>query len=641
MSKIDLKSLDRSIGSAREYLFSRQSSDGFWMGKLEADVTVAADYVLLMRILGKRNIQREKRAVNFMLRHQKANGSWSLYWGGEGNLDVTLRAYFSLKMCGIPPGLDHMAKAKKFILENGGIERTNTYTKIMLALFGQCSWEKVPEIPPEIIFLPRWFYINIYDFASWARATIMAFSIIISLKPVFRIEENRNIFDLYTDRKNFNGTGPLRERRTGTLGSMFLMLNRALKVWDRMPGTLKLGRKTAVKRVEKWVLDHQEEDGSWGGIMLPWLFSLIALKYLGYKNSHPVMKKGLAGLEDFVIEDSNEFLLQPATSPIWDTAWAIIALRRSGIPKNDPRLIKSAEWLLGQQVNTEGDWKIRNPRSQPGCWSFEFKNKFYPDIDDTSKVCLALRLVDLPQNGKKEDAIGRGVKWVLDMQNKDGSWAAFDRDNSKRLLASIPFADFIPPLDFGSPDITGHVLYILSELGYCPIIDKKYILRALKYLKSSQKKDGSWYGRWGVNYIYGTSKVLQAFDVLASNGFLNGEYAPQIEDSLDWLRKCQNDDGGWGESCKSYDMGKYCHLDESTPSQTAWALLGLMSRNGSGSQILNGIEYLMNSQQKDGSWDEKHYTGGGFPGTFYLKYELYKDYFPLLTLGKFKDIRKE
>jgi len=636
MLKIGDKKLDICIDKAKEYLFSKQHEDGYWIGLLEADVTVVTDFIPLMRIFSIRDESREKKAIKYALERQNKDGSWSLFHGGSGSLDVTIRTYLGLKISGISPDQEYMKAAKKFILDNGGIEAANTYTKIILSLFGQYSWKGIPEIPPEIIYLPRWSYINIYDFASWTRATIMAFSIILSLKPVYKLKEEEMILDLYKNNAHIKKPVPFKASGPGSLGNIFITLNTAFKMWERLPENMKLGREAAMKKVEKWILDHQEDDGSWGGIMLPWLFSLIALKYLGYSNDHPVMEKGLSGLEDFIMEDSTSFVLQPATSPVWDTAWAIIALRKSGISADDPSLVKAANWLLDKQVHVEGDWKIKTPHNEPGCWSFEFENKFYPDVDDTAKVSLAIDLVDTGGKREKNRAIEKAMSWVLNMQNRDGSWAAFDRDNNKKLLRDIPFADFITPLDFGSPDITGHVLYVMGELGLTGTEYSRYISKALTYLKKSQRKDGSWYGRWGVTFIYGTSKVLQSLEVLKKEGYLLTGFEKPIERSLQWLRAVQNDDGGWGEDCRSFDTDIYCALGKSTASQTAWAILGMMESGTGDPAVKKAVDYLTDTQTGEGSWSEDHYTGGGFPGTFYLRYELYKDYFPLMALGKYR-----
>ncbi len=632
MLKTDSEKILKNIKKSREYLFSRQHEDGYWVGLLEADVSVVSGFIPLIRFLGIRNKRREEKAVNYLLEKQNSDGSWSMFWNGSGSIDVTIQTYFGLKMCGLDKDSSCMAKARKFVLENGGIEASNAYTKIILALFGQYSWDAIPEIPPEIIFLPDWFFINIYDFASWTRSTIMAFSIIIALKPLHKLEKDEQILELYKNRKNLDNPKQVKEKNIYSLGNLFILLNKAFKIWDKLPKRVKIGRDIAIKKVEKWIIDRQEDDGSWGGIMLPWLFSLIALKCLGYNNGHPVMKKGFKGLEDFIEEDSDKIILQPATSPVWDTAWAVIALSDSGIKKNDSRLVKAANWLLEKQVKIKGDWKVKNPNTDTGCWSFEFENKNYPDIDDTAIVCLALSKVKLADERRKNRAIRKGINWVLDMQNKDGSWAAFDRDNNKKILRHIPFADFITPLDFGSPDITGHVLAVLGKLGY--LNNTKAVMRAINYIKPNQEEDGSWYGRWGVNYIYGTSKVLQAIEDV--NKKFGGRLDKNIKKAVSWFKRHQNDDGGWGESCVSYDNYQYEHLGESTASQTAWAVLGLMSAEGASDEVARGIDFLINTQKEDGSWEEKYYTGGGFPGAFYLKYEFYKDYFPLMALARFK-----
>ena len=642
--KIDYKKLENAIAKSQEYLLSRQHEAGYWSGLLEADASVVSGFILLMRILGERNIEREKKAYNYLTRRQNKDGSWSFFWKGEGSLDVTVQTYFCLKMIGAPMQHELMQRARNFILNNGGIEETNTYTKIILALFGQYPWKALPKIPPEIIFLPRWFYISIYDFASWTRATIVAFSVILTLKPVFYISKEEHILELYADEKNFKSGAPFRVKKHAGIENLFIAFNGAIGLFEKMPSSLKISRKKALKKVEEWILEHQEDDGSWGGIMLPWLFSLIALKYLGYGIDSPAMKKGLNGLEDFIIEDSQTLVLQPATSPIWDTAWTLIALRESGFDKNDKYLKKGAMWLLSKQVKTCGDWKIKNPKTRPGCWSFEFENRFYPDIDDTAIVCYALNSVKLENEEEKNEALRAGIQWILDMQNRNGSWAAFDRNNHKKLLSHIPYADFITPLDFGSPDITAHVIYVLRKLK--PDLNQEFlrtkdflkrIRRGFNYLAKSQKSDGSWYGRWGVNYLYGTSKVMQSFCEIENLIFIDS-FKQSVIKAKKWLETCINQDGGWGESCSSYEQDKFIPLKISTASQTAWAVTGLLCLDRNSAGVLRGINFLIETQKSDGSWDEEYFTGGGFPKAFYLRYELYKDYFPLLALGKYQSM---
>ena len=633
MLTTDRKTVSKNIHKTQCYLLSKQHGKGYWVGLLEADASVVSGFIPLARFLGIEDKKREEKAVNYLLERQNRDGSWSMFYGGQGSIDVTIQTYFGLKVMGLEAESRPLSRARKFILDRGGIEKANTYTKIILALFGQYSWQGLPEVPPELIYFPSWFFVNIYDFASWTRATIMAFSIISSFKPSYRLEHSQAVFELYKHRQKIKRPDPYRAKCVCCLGNLFLVLDRAFKIWDSLPQKAKPGRARAVRRVEEWIIGHQEKDGSWGGIMLPWLFSLIALKCLGYSNSHPVMARSLAGLEDFIAEDDRQIILQPAASPVWDTAWSVIALRQSGISADNEQLVRAARWLMDRQVTTEGDWKVNNPRTRPGCWSFEFENRHYPDIDDTVIVCMALSLVSLPGEEEKKEAISRGINWVLDMQNKDGSWAAFDRDNNKKLIRDIPFADFITPLDFGSPDITAHVLWVLAWLGYQENISP--VKKALKYIMHSQKEDGSWYGRWGVNYIYGTSKVLQAVN---SMGPSQGPAGLCTHKARSWLESIQNGDGGWGESCLSFEKGNYYPLGKSTASQSAWALLGLMASGGITEAVRRGISYLAGTQQSDGSWNEDYYTGGGFPRAFYLKYEMYKDYFPLMAMSRYNEI---
>jgi squalene-hopene/tetraprenyl-beta-curcumene cyclase len=633
MLTIELRQLDEAISKTQEYLLSRQNKKGYWVGILEADATVVSGFIPLLRFLNIRDEEFEKKAINYIFKRQNDDGSWSTFYKGPGNINATVQTYFGLKMCGITAQDERMKKAKEFVLKCGGIEETNTFTKIMIALFGQYAWKGLPEIPPEFIFLPKWFFINIYECASWTRATIMALCIILALKPVHRLEKGEEIFELYGDIDKFNNPKKFKAKKFFSYGNLLLIFNSFFKIWDKLPA--KIGRDKALKKVQEWIIDRQEDDGSWGGIMLPWLYSLVAFKALGYPNAHPVMKKGISGLKDFIVESEKEVLLQPAVSPVWDTAWSMHALLSSGIDPENEALKKGADWLLSKQINIAGDWIIRNPKVEPGCWSFEFENKWYPDFDDTSVVASVLNEIRIKDEDKKNEAIKKGLNWVLSMQNKDGSWAAFDKDNYNILLENLPYADFITPLDFGSPDITANVLMFLSKFGY----DRKTkpVEHAVNYLKKSQKADGSWYGRWGVTYLYGTSKVLLAFESIGA--LKDNDLVDAIEKGRKWLRDIQNADGGWGESCMSFEMDSYQPLNDSTASQTAWALLGLLSLGNIDGSVNNGIDYLINTQKSDGSWDEDYFTGGGFPKAFYLKYEFYKIYFPLMALSKYKNLK--
>jgi squalene-hopene/tetraprenyl-beta-curcumene cyclase len=628
-SEVELGTLEQAIKRAQNYLLSLQSEEGYWVGELEADVSVTAGYIPLMYFLtGKIDPQRKRKILNYVKSKQQRDGSWSTYYGGPGDLNVTIQAYFALKLAGVSPAEPFMRRAREFILAHGGITKANTLTKIWLALFGQFNWRGTPAMPVEIMLLPHWFYFNIYEFASWSRATIVALMVILTKRPVCPVPEFASLAELYVEPEGERDYSLGKSERLFSWKSFFLWLDRLFKAWEKLP--LKPGRGFALRRAEKWIIEHQEADGSWGGIMLPWVYSLIALRCLGYPLEHPVIAKGLKGLESFVIEDNDTFRLQPATSPVWDTAWAVIALRQSGLSAHHPALVKAARWLLEREIRTGGDWQVKNRGIEPGSWAFEFENKLYPDIDDTAVVCRALLRVELPEEDdlSKAEAIKRGWRWVIGMQSNNGGWAAFDRNNNKKILAHIPFADYMTPLDPTSPDVTAHAIELLGELNK----DDSSLRMALSYLKREQEADGAWYGRWGVNYVYGTGLVLVSL-------FAVGEDRQQdyVRQAVSWLFSHQNQDGGWGETCRAYEDARYRGVGPSTASQTAWALSGLIAAGEHASlAVKRGINYLLYTQEEDGSWREDAYTGTGFPGAFYLRYDLYRIYFPLIALAQYK-----
>ncbi|MFQ6121545.1 MAG: squalene--hopene cyclase [Dehalococcoidales bacterium] len=628
-SEIELSVVGQTITKAQDYLLSRQSQEGYWVGELEADVTVAAGYIPLIYFMtGEIDPERQRKIVNYVKSKQRADGSWSSYYGGPGDLNVTIQAYFALKLAGVAPTEPFMQRAQEFVLSQGGITKANTLTKIWLALFGQFDWRGTPAMPPEIILLPNWFYFNIYEFASWSRATIVALMVVLTKRPVCPVPEFARISELYVEPEDNQRYFSGKIQKFFSWRSFFLWLDRLFKAWEKLP--LKPGRGFALRRAERWIVEHQEADGSWGGIMLPWVYSLIALKCLGYNLDHPVMAKGLRGLEDFIIEDSCTFRLQPATSPVWDTAWTVIALRESGLPADHPALVKAAHWLLKQEIRIGGDWQVKNSKIEPGCWAFEFENDLYPDIDDTALVPRALLRVQLRGEDDvcQADAIKRGQQWVVAMQSNNGGWAAFDRNNNKKVLAHIPFADFMTPLDPTSPDVTAHAIELLAELNK----DDSSLEKALSYLRKEQEADGAWYGRWGVNYIYGTGLVLVS--LLALGEDMQQDY---VRRAVSWLVSHQNQDGGWGETCHTYEDAQCRGVGPSTASQTAWALSGLIAAGEHASpSVKRGINYLLHTQREDGSWQEDTYTGTGFPRAFYLRYDLYRIYFPLIALARYK-----
>jgi len=618
-----------AIRKTQQFLLAQQAPEGYWVGELEGDSSVPAGYIPVMYFMtGQVDPARKEGVINKVLSMQNSEGAWPAYYEGPGDLNISIQSYFALKLAGISQEELFMQRARAFIRSQGGICQANVITKIWLALFGQFDWRGAPSVPPEIIFLPKWFYINIYEFASWSRATIMALSIVLTIKPVCSVPEYANISELYTEQVGDRICTLGKADQFWSWKNFFLLADKFFKLWERLP--YKPGRERALKEVEQWVVERQEADGSWGGILLPWIYSLFGLKGLGYKNEHPVIARGLAGLENFILEDEKSLLLQPAVSPVWDTAWIVIALSESGLPADHPALLDAARWLLKKEIRHKGDWRFKNPNTEAGGWSFEFENKWYPDLDDSSVVPRALRKIRLDKITEvdKKLAIDRSMNWVLDMQSKDGGWAAFDRDNVKKALEHVPFAEFISPLDPTCSDVTAHVIGFLNELG----INGAPLTKALTYLKDTQEADGSWYGRWGVNYLYGTGLVLEALA-------LSGEDSHQayIRQAVDWLVMRQNEDGGWGETCQTYEDPSLRGCGASTASQTAWVLIGLISVGEVANlAVSQGIDYLLSTQNNDGSWDEPYYTGAGFPKVFYLRYDLYRLYYPLIALARYR-----
>ena len=559
----------QAITRTQDYLLRNQSQEGYWVGELEADASVAAGYIPLMYFMtGSVDPERQRKVVNYVKSKQRADGSWSAYYGGPGDLNVSIQCLFCLEAgrCTRRQNLS-MRQAREFILARGGITKASVFTKIWLAIFGQFDWRGTPSVPPELILLPDWFYFNIYEFGSWSRATIVALMVVLTKKPVCPVPESASVSELYAEPEDRRNYSLGKADRFLSWKSFFLFADSFFKVWEKLP--FKPGRALALRRVERWIAAHQETDGSWGGIMLPWIYALIGLKSLGYPLDHPVIARGMKGLEGFIMEDDATMRLLPATSPVWDTAWAMIALSQSGLAADHPALVKSARWLLKKEIRVKGDWSVKT-RAEPGCWSFEFENDLYPDIDDTAVVPRALLRVRLPEpeEKRKAEAVERGLNWVLGMQSSNGGWAAFDRDNNKEFLAHIPFADFMTPLDPTSPDVTAHVIELLGETG----AGHSALQKSIAYLKKHQEPDGAWYGRWGVNYIYGTGLVLASLRAAGED-----KTADYIGRAVNWLKSCQHPDGGWGETCRTYDDPASRGTGPSTASQTAWALLGLLA----------------------------------------------------------------
>ena len=645
--------LDAAIEKAQGHLLDLQYPSGYWWGELESNSTMEAEYLLLTHFLGIVDDDRRRKLANHITSRQRDDGTWGQFYGAPGDLSTTTECYFALKLAGVSPDEPRMRKARDFILSRGGVPKTRVFTKVWLALFGQWSWKSIPVIPPEIMLLPDWFPVTIYDFSSWARATIVPLMILLDRKPVKPVPDWAQLDELHPVPRDQTSYSIERPKRLVGWETFFYAGDALLRLVNRLPW--KPTRSQALKRAEDWIIQHQEADGSWGGIQPPWVYSLMALHALGYPVDHTVVAKGLAGFENFSIEEGDTLRIQACISPLWDTALAMIGLQDSGIDSGHPAVVKAAEWLLKEQVLTGGDWQVKAKTVPPGGWAFEFDNDFYPDLDDTAEIVMALSAARVPAETEKGLAINRAVRWLLGMQSSNGGWAAFDKNNTKYLMSKIPFADFGETLDPPSVDVTAHILEMLGHLGHDPT--DPAVTKALAYVLSEQEEDGAWFGRWGVNYTYGTGAVLPA---LAALGFdMDTEPARR---AVSWVLDHQNPDGGWGESCASYVDPESRGRGPSTPSQTGWALLSLLAAGEvSHPATGRGIEHLVATQKPDGSWDEPYFTGTGFPGYgigqrlprylmpndqgyqgaelpagFMINYHMYRNYWPLMALGRYR-----
>ena len=619
--------LDETVDRGAEFLLSLQAPDGYWWAELESNATMAAEHLMLEHFLGIADPIRWTKLCRYLLQLQNANGSWSVYYEGPGDVSFTTEAYFALKLAGTDPNRPEMVRAREFILSHGGIGATRVFTKLWLSLFGQFDWDAMPAMPPEAILFPNSSPFNIYEFASWARATIVAILVVWAHKPVVAVPADRGVDELYLDPEHRRHIPFKRDRNPLTWRNFFIAADKGLKLHERSPW--KPLRKRALATCETWIVEHQEADGSWGGIQPPWVYSLIALRCQGYGPDHPLMAKGIRGLlTDFGLWGDGTFGVQPCLSPVWDTALALTGLREAGIPADDARLRRAGQWLLGNENRSPGDWCVKVKDTEPGGWAFEFHNTLNPDTDDTAEVLIALRLLDL--DGTTVDAVDRATSWLLAMQSKNGGWGSFDKDNTKQFITNIPFADFGATLDPPTEDVSAHVLEWLLLDG-APV-DETPIRRGIRYLERTQEPDGSWWGRWGVNYIYGLGAVVP---VLVAAG--EDPQGPSIRKAVQWLEAHQNPDGGWGESCRSYDDPATRGQGPSTPSQTAWALLALLAAGELMSNATErGVRFLIARQERDGSWDEPEFTGTGFPRDFMLNYHLYRQYWPLWALGRYR-----
>jgi squalene-hopene/tetraprenyl-beta-curcumene cyclase len=583
-SRLDL-ALER--GTAR--LLELQHPDGYWVGELESNATMIAQHLIWHHVLGLRTPELDRKIANELLARQRDDGTWSIWYEGPADLSTSIEAYAALRLAGVEAG----EAAREYILGAGGVPRARVFTKCFLALLGQWPWQRVPTVPAELILFPTWGPLSVYDFSCWARQTIVPLSVVMALRPVRPAAIDLSDIDA----------------RPGPSAP------------PRRPGAL---RRRAIAVAERWVRERQEADGSWGGIQPPWVWSIVMLAALGHGFEDETLRRAVEGWKGFTIDEGDRLRPEACQSPIWDTALAVLGLRAAGLPADHAALRAAGEWLLAEEVTVKGDWAIRRPALAPGGWSFEFENDLYPDVDDTAVVAIALR-----ELGLGEEAVRRGLDWIVGMQSRGGGWGAFDVDNDKLWLYRIPFCDFGKVTDEPSSDVTAHAVEALApDPAYASIAR-----RGLDWLLSEQEDNGSWFGRWGVNHVYGTGAALPALEACG----IEPEH-PAVRRAVAWLDSVQNEDGGFGEDILSYRDPALRGRGESTASQTAWALLAYVAAGEHRSPAAEAAAaHLCLAQRPDGDWTEEHYTGTGFPLDFMIRYHLYRLHFPLMALGRLRE----
>lgn len=626
--------VETAIRRSQGYLLSVQKPEGYWIGELMVDSTLVSDMIAFYHWDGKVDPVWQKKAVNHLISMQLPDGGWNIYHGGPAEVNATIKAYLALKLAGVPVTDPRMLKAREMALNLGGVPRMNTFSKLYLALLGLFPWEYVPTIPCEVILIGKWFYVNINEMSSWSRAMLVPLSIINHFKPTRTPKNNVNLDELYPEGIHERDLALPPDPERLTWRNFFLWLDRVHKFAELFAQYgIHPFRKRALKKAEQWMLERFEGTDGLAAIFPGILYSLIALKALGYVDDHPQVLQRYRELALHHHETEDRVWFEPCLSPVWDTAIVAICLAESGLPSDHPALKRAADWLITKEIRFRGDWQYKNPANvEPSGWVFEFENKWNPDVDDTAMVLLALRLIVTDNSKRQTECFQRGLKWMLTFQCKDGGWAAFDKDCTKGVLEKVPFADHNAMLDPECADITARILELLGYLGYS--CSEPHVERALRFLHQEQEDDGSWYGRWGVNYIYGTWQVLRGLRALNQN---MGQ--PWLLRARDWLESVQHLDGGWGERCNTYDDPVFKGQGPSTASQTAWAVMGLCAFDDPfRPSIRRGIEYLVRMQNPDGTWTEHETTGTGFPKVYYLKYDMYRNAWPLLALATYRKL---
>jgi squalene-hopene/tetraprenyl-beta-curcumene cyclase len=626
-----VKRLDEVIERARERFLSIQHSQGYWVFDLEADATIPSEYILLQRFLGRETAPTLREKIGrYLRRRQLADGSWPLYFGGAGDISASVKAYFALKQLGDSQDAPHMVKARGFIRGLGGAAKANVFTRITLALFGQVPWRTTPAMPVEIMLLPRWFFFHLEKVSYWSRTVIVPLLILNAKHPVCQLQPEEGVSELFLESPHeLRHLDRLVPRHL--IKNLFIFLDRILKMVD--PLIPKGSRERATRLAERWTRKRMQGVGGIGGIFPAMANAVMALRVLGYPDDHPDVVRGLKAIDDLLVDHGEEALCQPCVSPVWDTCLSLSAMLEAGAASEDPAIQKAVDWLFENQIQVPGDWSYRAPHLEPAGWAFQFENTLYPDVDDTPMVLMSLLRAGALNDEAHRERIRKAVNWIIGMQSSDGGWGAFDIDNNYLYLNNIPFADHGALLDPSTSDLTGRCIELLGMLGYGR--DFPPIARAIRFLRREQEPFGGWFGRWGVNYIYGTWSVLKGLGRLGED-----MSQPSIRKAVDWLKSCQNADNGWGETCYSYKDPSLAGRGESTPSQTAWALLGLMAVGDvESAAVQRGIHYLLTHQETDGRWEEQIYTGTGFPNVFYLRYHGYSQFFPLWALAEYRRLR--
>jgi squalene-hopene/tetraprenyl-beta-curcumene cyclase len=624
--------VEAALHRSQDFLLSEQKPEGYWVGELMVDSTLVSDTVAYHHWNGKVDAAWQRKAVNHLFSMQLPDGGWNIYFGGPSEVNATIKAYLALKLAGISVTDRRMLKAREMALHLGGVPRMNTFSKLYLALIGLYSWEYVPTIPCEVLLIGKWFHVNFWDMSNWSRGMLVPLAIINHFKPTRPVAVTLD--ELYPDGIHERDLALAPDPEKISLRNFFLWLDRLHKLaeWFAEHGIHPF-RKTALRKCERWMLERFEGSDGLAAIFPAMLNALIALKALGYPDDHPEVVRAARELKKLEHETEDSVRIEPCFSPVWDTAIVAICLRESGVPEDHPAMKKAAEWLMAKEIRFAGDWIHKNPaKVEPSGWVFEYNNQWNPDVDDTAMVLLALRKIPTDNPPKRDEVFQRGLKWMMTFQCRDGGWAAFDKDCTKNILEKVPFADHNAMLDPECADITARILELLGYEGWS--LSHRQIADALDYVKSEQEEDGSWYGRWGVNYIYGTWQVLRGMRALK----LDMKEA-WLQRGRAWLESVQHDDGGWGERCNTYDDPVFKGQGPSTASQTAWAVMGLCAFDDpENAALMRGIEYLVQTQNADGSWTEQETTGTGFPKVFYLKYDMYRNAWPLLALATYRQI---